>query len=65
MNGMRILLLIPLLVLIAASNAFGQPAAGPPGATADGSWLTPAAAVIFAGFIIAVSIKKSKREHRD
>jgi hypothetical protein len=57
----RILPLIPVIVLSLASNLWAQTQ----GAPADNAWLTPAAAVILGGFIIAVSIKKSKREHRD
>ena len=31
----------------------------------DSPWLTQAAIVLLGGFVIAVSMKKSKREHRD
>jgi len=31
----------------------------------DNSWKNLAAVVLFAGFVIAVSIKNAKRDHRD
>lgn len=31
----------------------------------DNSWKNIAAVVLFAGFVIAVSIKNAKRDHRD
>jgi hypothetical protein len=57
----RILPLVPVLVLAFASNLWAQAQ----GAPADGAWLTPAAAVILGAFVIAVSVKKAKRDHRD
>ncbi len=58
----QIILLVPMLVLMLASSAWAQT---PEGARADNAWLTPAAAILLACFVVAVSIKKSKREHRD
>lgn len=55
-----------VLVLSFASTAAAQaPVPKDKLAPNDNSWKTPAAAVLFAGFVIAVSIKQSKREHRD
>jgi hypothetical protein len=60
----RILWLVPVFVLALATAASAQ--AAPTGAPDDGmGWKGSVWAVILAGFIIAASIKKSKREHRD
>lgn len=60
----RILPLVTVLLFTLTSSVWAQ-APQTEGARPDNPWLTPTAAVILAGFIIAVSIKKSKREHRD
>ena len=61
-------LVVPMCVLVLslATSAMAQaPVPKDKQAPDDNSWKTPAAAVLFAGFVIAVSIKQSKREHRD
>lgn len=60
------LVVVGVLVLGLGSSVMAQaPVPADKLAPNDNSWKTPAAAVLFAGFIIAVSIKQSKREHRD
>ncbi len=62
----RLLPMIAAIVFLLTSVSFGQaPVPKDKQAPADNSWKTPAAAVLFAGFVLAVSIKNSKREHLD
>ena len=54
-----------LMLFGLASTVLAQAAPVIDQAPENNAWKTPAAAILLGGFIIAASIKKSKREHRD
>jgi|GEM_PF-3342798 len=58
--------IIVITLLTVASSALAQaPIDKDKMAVDDNSWKNLAAVVLFAGFVIAVSIKNAKRDHRD
>lgn len=54
-----------LVLLLATALQAQAPVPNDKAAPADNNWKIPVAAVLFAGFVIAVNIKSAKREHRD
>jgi len=58
--------IIVITLLTVATSALAQaPIDKDKMAVDDNSWKNLAAVVLFAGFVIAVSIKNAKRDHRD
>ncbi len=57
--------LVPVVLLSLTSLVFAEAITGTDQAPPDQGWLSQAAALLLFGFIIAVNIKPSKREHRD
>ncbi|MEX2214083.1 MAG: hypothetical protein WD768_08150 [Phycisphaeraceae bacterium] len=59
--------IVPAFVIVFgfAASVMAQAAEPLDQAPEDNAWKTTAAVILLGGFIIAASIKKSKREHRD
>ena len=57
--------LVPCILICLASLALADASTGTDQAPEDGAWLSQAAVVLLFGFVLAVNIMKSKREHRD
>ncbi len=57
--------LVPAILLSLVSFALAEATVGADQAPPDQTWLSQAGALLLFGFIIAVNIKPSKREHRD